>query len=302
MILAVTGATGFVGQAVVDEAARRGLAVRALTRRDQNPRDGVTWVRGDLADYAALAELADGADGVLHIAGVVNAADKAGFDAGNVAGTKAVLDAAMAASVARFVCVSSLAAREPSLSLYGQSKRDAEELVKASALDWTVIRPPAIYGPRDTEMLELFKAARWHVMPMPPKGRASIIHVADLARLLLDCVPGSADVSRKVFEPDDGQPAGMAHAELAAAIGDAVERKVWAPSLPKGFLMAAARVDRMIRGERAKLTPDRASYMSHPDWISAPDKAVPASLWQPQIPINDGLAATAKWYRQKGWL
>lgn len=300
--IAVTGATGFVGQAVLDEAVRRGLLVRALTRRAQEPRDGVTWVRGDLADHGALRALAVGSDAVLHIAGVVNAPDAAGFQAGNVAGTQAILDAAGALGEKRFICVSSLAAREPDLSDYGRSKHAAEELVRASRLDWTIIRPPAIYGPRDAELLELFKAARFHVLPMPPAGRASIIHVDDLARLLLDLVPSGERVSGQIFEPDDGRIDGWAHGALASAIGDAMGRRVWSPAMPKGLLMGAARLDRMLRRGKAKLTPDRASYMSHPDWVSTPDRSVPRDVWQPEIPTVQGLASTAQWYREAGWL
>src|SRR5690606_636910 len=136
--------------------------------------EGVEWVPGDLADRAALARLVAGADAVLHIAGVVNTPDPTGFHLGNVAGTEAVIEAAEAAGVRRLVFVSSLAAREPGLSAYGKSKRHAEEVVQTSGLDWTVVRPPAIYGPRDREILELFKAARWGVVPMPSEGSASI--------------------------------------------------------------------------------------------------------------------------------
>ena len=84
MSIAITGGTGFVGQAVLDEAGRRGLAVRALARREQAPRAHVEWVRGDLADRQALARLVAGAEGVIHIAGVINAPDEAAFRAGNV--------------------------------------------------------------------------------------------------------------------------------------------------------------------------------------------------------------------------
>ena len=96
-LIAVTGATGFVGQALLERALAEGYAVRALTRRDQPPRSGVTWVRGDLADAAALARLAQGAEAMIHVAGVVNAPDPAGFEAGNVAGTLAVIKAAQQA-------------------------------------------------------------------------------------------------------------------------------------------------------------------------------------------------------------
>ena len=300
--LAVTGGTGFVGSALLDLAVRNGVAVRALARSEQPPRAGVTWVRGDLADEAALARLVTDTRAVLHLAGVVSAPDPAGFHAGNVAGTEALVHAARAAGVARFVFVSSLSAREPALSAYGRSKFHAEELVQVSGLDWTIVRPPAIYGPRDREMLELFKAARWGVVPMPPAGRASMIHVNDLARLLLALVPSGPAVSQRLFEPDDGRAGGWSHREMAQAIGAAVGRRVRVPHLPAGALRLAARLDKAVRGDGAKLTADRVGYMAHPDWVCRPDKAPPPALWQPEIATEDGLAATAAWYRAEGWL
>jgi UDP-glucose 4-epimerase len=300
--LAVTGGTGFVGQAVLDEAGRRGLETRALARREQESRERVEWLRGDLADTAALAALVAGADAVLHIAGVVNTPDPMGFHLGNVAGTEALVEAATQAGIGRFVFVSSLAAREPHLSRYGRSKAHAEDVVQASGLDWTIVRPPAIYGPRDREILEMFRAARLGVVPMPPPGRASIVHVDDLARLLLALAPSSEAVSGRVFEPDDAREGGWSHRELGQAIGAAVGRRVWVPHLPRPALSAAAWLDRRLRGAAAKLTPDRVGYMSHPDWVSDPHKVPPAELWRPEIPTAEGLAATATWYRERGWL
>jgi uncharacterized protein YbjT (DUF2867 family) len=267
----------------------------------------VEWVRGDLADRAALAELVAGTDAVLHVAGVVNTPDPTGFHLGNVAGTEALVEAAEAAGVARFVFVSSLAAREPGLSKYGQSKRHAEEVVQTSGLDWTIVRPPAIYGPRDREILELFKAARWRVVPMPPPGRTSIVHVADLARLLVSLVASGDEPARqrtihRILEPDDGREGGWMHSRLGRAIGRAVGKSVWTPALPKGVLRAAARLDRLVRGKRARLTPDRVGYMCHPDWVSRPDRAPSAELWRAEIPTRDGLISTALWYREHGWL
>lgn len=300
MTIALTGATGFVGSAVIEEAVRRGIAVRALTRREQPAREGVTWIAGSLEDTASLANLVRGAGAVLHVAGLTNAPDAAGFTRANVTGTQAVLDAAREAEVRRFVFVSSLSAREPQLSDYGNSKREAEAIVAASPLDWTIVRPPAIYGPRDTEMFELFRAASFGVVPLPPKGRASMIAVEDLARLLLDLA--TADNSGATYEPDDGHPGGYTHAEMARILGAAVGRQAVGIHLPAPLLRIAARTDRLVRGTKAKLTPDRARYMSHPDWVCDPAKQPPSQLWRPQIPAFEGMAATARWYRDNGWL
>ena len=302
-LIAVTGATGFVGQSLIDRALAEGLAVRALARREQPKRKGLTWVHGDLADSRALARLMKGAECVIHVAGVINAADHAGFEAGNVAGTLTVVEAARKAGVPRFVFVSSLAAREPRLSAYGASKAKAEKLVKASGLDWTIVRPPAIYGPRDREMLELFRLARWRVLPMPPRaGRASLIHVDDLARLLLALVPADRRTAHKVLEPDDGRPGGWSHYEMARAIGWAVDRRPLVMHLSPAMLHRVARIDGWWRKDKAKLTGDRVSYMCHPDWVVSERARPPQRLWQPTIETRVGLKETAAWYREQGWL
>ena len=184
MTIALTGATGFVGQAVLDAAGGDGT-IRALTRRPQKARAGVEWVEGTLSDRAALASLVEDAEAMLHVAGLTNAPDPADFRAANVEGTQNLLQACQDAGVRRFVFVSSLSAREPGLSRYGASKAEAEKWVGASGLDWTIVRPPAVYGPRDSDMLELFRAARFGLVPVPPRGRTSIIYVEDLARCLL---------------------------------------------------------------------------------------------------------------------
>lgn len=301
MTIAITGGTGFVGRAVIDRALAAGFAVRALARKPQKPRPGVEWVRGDLDNVKALAKLADKAEAVIHIAGLVNA-DAEAFERCNVVGTLAVIEAAITAGVPRLVFVSSLSAREPELSAYGASKLRAEKLVAASPLDWTIVRPPAVYGPRDDGMFELFRAARWGVVPTPKTGKASLIHVDDLARLLLALVPAGEDVAHKRFEPDDGKRGGWDHYELARAIGWAVGRRPFVLGLSRKAMERAAKLDMALRKDKAKLTLDRASYFSHPDWVVAEAAAVPDARWKPQVETREGLKATAEWYRREGWL
>lgn len=301
-LVALTGATGFVGKAVLDVLLERGIAVRALARRVQPEREGVEWLAGDLADADALARLVAGAEAVIHLAGLTNTPDPAEFDLHNVNGTLALVEAAAAAGVPRFVFVSSLAAREPRLSAYGASKARAEKLVAASGLDWTIVRPPGVYGPHDVDYLEMFRLARRGVVPVPPPGRSSLIHVRDLAELLAALLPGGEAVTDRIFEPDDGREGGWSHRELARVIGWAVGRRPWVVHLSRSMLDRAAKLDRLLRRGRARLTPDRVGYMAHPDWVVSPDARVPPDIWRPKMPTRDGLKATARWYREKGWL
>ena len=301
MKLAITGGTGFVGSHLIDVALVSGHEVNALTRRDQPARDSLTWIPGSLEDRAALEALVDGAEAVIHVAGVINSATAAGFELGNAGGTLAMLAAATAGGVRRFVHVSSLAAREPKLSLYGASQSKAEELVHGSGLDWAIVRPPAVYGPGDKETLELFRMAKLGLMLMPPKGRVSVIHVDDLARLLLALAEPSAP-SSILIEADDGKPKGWTHREFARALGTAVGKKPAIVSAPGALLRLAARADQLLRGPKAKLTVDRAAYFSHHNWVVESKRAASPELWQPMIGTEAGLAETANWYRSQGWL
>ncbi len=290
MTIAITGATGFVGGRVLSLAD---TPTRALARRPQPDRPGVAWIAGDLADTLALARLCEGASAVIHIAGIVSAPDRAGFDAGNVAGTAAMLAATKAAGVVRFVHVSSLAAREPQLSMYGASKAGAEALVMASGVDWVIVRPPGVYGPAVREMVDIDKLAARGRYVAPP-GRLSLSHVDDLARALLALAAGGP--SHCVLEIDDGA-GGISHPEFAAAIGAGLGRRVHTIPLPLSMLHLAARI-----GLSAKLTRDRAAYIAHPDWVARGGNAALAGLWAPQIDLATGIADTIAGYRAKGWL
>lgn len=307
MIIAITGATGFVGSHVLEMALAAGHQVRALTRRMGGSQWATgkaqpLWIEGTLADPSALTMLCEGADAVIHIAGAVNVPTRAAFAEANIAGTQAVLDAAEGAGVGRFVHVSSLAAREPALSNYGWSKAGAEDAVCAAALPHCIVRPPAIYGPRDGDMFDLFAMARRGLVLLPPEGRASMIHVQDLAALLLKLATTDGFPAGALFEVDDGTPGGLTHRQMGAAIAAAVGRhRHLSVSAPSWLLRLAARGDRLVRGTKAKLTPDRAAYMAHPDWVSDPQLRPPEALWRPVIAYADGLAATARWYREQGW-
>lgn len=301
MKLAITGATGFVGGHLLDAAVAAGHQVRALTRRSMRARVGVGWVEGALDDQESLSRLVDGTDAAVHVAGVLKGRAEADFEGPNVGGTQSVVDAARSARVRRFVHVSSLAAREPELSLYGASKARSEKVVAASGLSHAVVRPPAVYGPGDKETLDLFRMARAGIVMLPPRGRLSLIHVDDLARLLLALADPAAPADVTI-EPDDGRDGGWSHREFAHALGAAVGRRLLTIPMPSPLLNGAARIDELFRGARAKLTRDRAAYFCHPDWVADPGRAPPPGLWQAEIATPEGLASTYRWYRDNDWL
>jgi uncharacterized protein YbjT (DUF2867 family) len=299
--LAVTGGTGFVGNHLIRAARAEGYELRALTRGWRPPEEGIDWVDGALDRTESLMKLCEGADAVVHVAGLINASSRAAFETVNVTGTAHVIDAARSGGVRRFIHVSSLAAREPELSEYGRSKARSERLVAASGLDWTIIRPPAVYGPGDRETFELFRMASRGLVALPPRGRFSVIHVEDLCRLLL-VVIGEADTHSETYEPDDGLDEGWEHRHFARTLGRVLGTRPATVAMPKIVMHGASRVERLVRRGKAKLTADRVRYFCHPDWVVTARHRPPEALWKAQIRTPTGLKQTAIWYREQGWL
>ncbi len=305
MIVAVTGATGFVGRHLIEAlAGRAGVSIRALARRPAAEIEalGAAVVRGGLDDAGALAKLAQGADAVIHCAGVVAAPRAADFHAANVEGTAAMLRAADAR--ARFVQVSSLAAREPLLSAYAASKRRAEELVAASGRHGAVVvRPPAVYGPGDRATLPIFQQLHRGLLlaPAARAARFSLIFVADLARLLADLALGAFAAATPI-EPEDGR-GGYGWADLAAIASRVSGRRIRTLYLPPALLWPAALAaegwGRAV-GRTPPLSRDKLRELAHADWVC---RAAPAGLdWRPATDFAQGYAATAAWYARAGWL
>ncbi len=149
--IALTGVTGFVGRRVLAVCGEAGVAVRALARRpaalEGEPKADLEVIQGDLLDEAALARLAQGASAIIHCAGAIAGVPET-LTAANVEGTRRLAAAARQAGTARFVHVSSLAAREPGLSGYALTKRLGErEVIDGLPRDrWVILRPPVIYG------------------------------------------------------------------------------------------------------------------------------------------------------------
>ncbi len=296
----MTGGTGFVGAHLLRKAVADGHHVRALTRTPRRDEPGVTWIEGALDRPESLARLLEGVGAAIHVAGLINGSPAA-FHAVNAEGTTAMVEAARSAGVKRFVHVSTLAAREPDLSAYGGSKAEAERIVAASGLDWTIIRPPAVFGPGDRETLELFRMAKRGLIALPPKGRFSVIHVEDLCRLIL-AVIAAPETVHGTYEADDGRENGWENRHFARTLGRLFGKRAATFALPKLVLKGAAGIDRLLRRDRAKLTADRVSYFCHPDWVARADRKPPQNVWRPSVRTPTGLKETAEWYKAEGWL
>jgi nucleoside-diphosphate-sugar epimerase len=304
LTLALTGGTGFVGGHTIAEALRRGHSVRAIARRPQPAREGLEWIAGSLSDEPALRRLVAGADVVVHIAGVTNAANRRDFEQGNIHGTATLRRAIGALPL---VHVSSLSAREPRLSTYGWSKRVGEQIARGAQGPVSIVRPPAVYGPGDREFLELMKIATTGFVPMPADSLAAMIYGPDLAEALVALaqdLAGAAASAGATFEIDDGA-GGYTPSEVADAIGTALGRTVRPVPVAPTLLKLAAFGDTAfarLKGTLPRLTHDRAGYMAHPDWSADSARLLELGLWKPSTRLADGMAATAAAYRAQGLL
>ena len=320
MIVAVTGASGFVGSAIAAELIARGHRVRLLLRPTSNqrflPESGWQPVAGDVTQAESLPPLLDGADAVIHAAGLVKARRRAEFNAVNAAGTANVLAAATAAGVSRLVYISSLAAHGPAnggtprpldappapVSDYGRSKALGEATVQGSALakQSAILRLPVVYGPQDLALLPFFRLVKWRIAPLLWGGRnvVSVIYVSDAARAAADLASPNAPGAAQTYTADDGER--YQWRDLLSHIEAAVGRKALLLPMPLPTYQAAAAISRtygQLTNQPPPLSPDKVTEMRQKYWICS-NQAIESDLaWRPQVPLAEGAKQAADWYR-----
>lgn len=312
-LVAVTGATGFVGAAAVHQLARAGWRIRILTRRMPQtalmPDHPIEVVLGDISDRASLEHLVKGADAIVHCAGITKALKPIEFFNVNESGTVRLLEtAATAAPQARLVHISSLAAREPGLSPYAASKRAGEDKLRALAgsRDWVALRPPAVYGPGDLALLPLFKAAKLGLLAYPasPGARASTIHVSDLATAIAALL--ATEVwSQRIIELDDEHPRGHDWAEINHVLGQCFGNHPWALRLPRPWMSGiagAVTLFSQLSGSAQILSLDKISELYHADWAASGPRLSELTTWRPAFALREGFSDTLKWYRAEALL
>ena len=307
--VAVTGGTGFVGRHVLTALRDAGFEVRSLSRGGAaGTVPGVTLVPGSLESDTSLAALVKGAQAVVHIAGAIRAADRAGFDEVNVGGSARVAAATAAQPGRLLIQVSSLVARAPTLSNYAASKAAGEQaaLRHSERSSVVVVRPPAVYGPHDRSTLPILRGLHrgWLLHPAGQMARFSMLYADDLAALVLALLT-SPPRSGTILEPDDGTVGGYGWSALAAIAADRLGRRVRTVGVPKRPLaLAAALTERYAAatGRAPLLSRGKVAELFHPDWVCASGGMVAIPGWQPRTRFGEGLSATLDWYREAGWL
>ena len=301
--VAITGATGFIGGTAARLLAAAGWRVRALVRPGSLGRRPANleaeWVSGDLTDADSLRRLVAGASAVLHCAGAVRGATREDFDRVNVDGTARLVRAAAAEPVApRFLLVSSLAARSPGLSFYAASKQAGEERLAALAggLCWGVVRPAAVYGPGDREMLPLFQSMFRGLAPVigAASNRVSLVHVDDLAAALAAWLE-RGHRPRGVYEAGDGRPAGYSWQEIIDIAEGLRGRRIVRVPVPVPLVRVIARGNlalARLTGRAPMLSPGKVRELTHPDWVADNAPLQADTGWTARIPLAEGLRRT----------
>lgn len=321
----VTGATGFVGAHLVKALLARGDRVAALVRRPAlaaklgwGPE--VRLVQGDLGTETALRDGAAGADVVYHVAGQIAARNATEFMVCNRDGTANVLEAARDGGVRRVLFVSSLAvagpttpghpvdeARPPApVTDYGRSKLAAEVLVRAMPFEWTIVRPPLVYGEWDRGTLTIFQLARRGFAPVFGDGlqELSVIYAEDLASSLIAAANAPAAAGQVYFA---SHPTVTTTRELVIAVGRALGRArpprilQVPPIVARGVLWASETLAH-LRGRATLLTTDKGHEFLAPAWTCRSDALTRDTGWRAQMALDEGLRRAANWYREAGWL
>ncbi|GAB4491770.1 MAG: NAD-dependent epimerase/dehydratase family protein [Parvularculaceae bacterium] len=303
--IAVTGATGFLGRRLLNRARARGDRLRILLRRPaalaRTPE--LEIVRGDLNDADALRRLIDGADAVVHLAGLTAARRRSEFFTVNAAGAERL------ARICRenhpnayFLLISSLAARMPEISDYAESKRAGEAALAQSGLrNWSILRPPAVYGPGDRATLPFFQwAARGIAIAPASRSQFAMIYVDDLADAILASVdtrpPGRTYELRDAVEGYDWN---TLNAALSAALG----KPLLSLKLPRPLMFATAMTNEALAaafGRAPMLSRGKVRELYGADWRVAYNELADATGWRPATDLKTGLERTLAWCNEAG--
>ena len=310
MTVALTGASGFVGQALTRLLLAEGYHVRALVRQTQlSEHNNLEIVHGDIASRQSVEELVSGADVVIHLAGLVKSLDKERMTKVNNYGSGHLVKASERQGVKRFLYISSLAARHPDVSHYAKTKHDGEAYLydlPADGMHWDILRPPAVYGPGDTQVFIFFKMlkSRLGVIPGRKEARLSLIHVQDLAEAIYAWIH-SKTATQSIYELSGANDSGYSWDEIFETASRHLDIKPVIFRLPSPILHAAAWAGYglgKVTGKMPMLLPDKIGELQWEDWCVRDTNFETKFDWSPKIDMDKGFEQTVNWYYQHGWL
>lgn len=245
-----------------------------------------------LTDVDGLAGIVADCDAVIYCAGSVRGRSPDDFSNANIDGVRAMLDALERVSGSPpLLLVSSLAASRPQLSDYSFSKQAGEQLLLDKlSLAWTILRPPAVYGPGDKEMLTVLKTVRRGLLVHagPKDQRLSFLHVDDLAQAVLAWLASWQQCLHKTYAIDDGRPGGYDWPAIGAAVCEGKYRSL---NLPRILLDIAARSNLMaakLAGYQPMLTPGKVRELVQADWLGDNSEFTVDTGWKPELDLHTG--------------
>ena len=323
---AVTGATGFVGSHLVEGLLERGYQVRCLVRKTSNLRwlSGVKveYAYGDIADKGSLKGVFEKVDLVFHSAGLTNAKSRKEYFRANAEGTRNLVEACLEQNpeLKRLVYVSSQAAVGPGadesplnenapcrpITDYGESKLEGEKIVRehSSQLPITIVRPPAVYGPRDADVLGFFKVASKGFRVSFGKGESflSLVYVKDLVEGIIRAAENPKSVGQTYFIADDRV---YSWREAFNIIAEVLEKRTIPLRTPRRVVLFLALISESFSGlfgKPATFNTQKAREITQRYWGLDVSKAKAELGFSPRYDLERGAAEAVKWYKEKGWL
>jgi len=320
MNVLVTGGSGFVGSFLTETLVQKGYRVTCLVRHTSDlgyiRHLDIEFLYADLCDRDAYGAELGRFDYIYHAAGITKAGSEKEYFHANAEGTESLIRAASEScpGVKRFLLVSSLAAAGPSLdgdplteeaephpvSAYGRSKLQGEKAVLAyrDRVPITIVRPPAVYGPRDRDFFLIFQAVRHGIFPYWGRCFYSLIHVEDLVKGLILCAEQNRAegktyylADRRIYSNDD----------ILAGLSAALGKKAFRLRLPRSILPIVAALTKKKR-KKGIINPDKIQEIRYSNWTCNPLRAEKDLGFSTTMPLEQGLRNTAEWYRKEKWL
>ena len=317
----ITGATGFIGSHLTEALLKKGYSVRCLIRKTSDTKwlepHSVELVYGDCIDIDSLKEAVKDCQYVFHLAGLTKACREEEYFCINVQGTENIIKAILssATNLRRFVLLSSQAAAGPSyngepiteetpprpVSHYGRSKLAAEEVVLSVSdkIPFTIIRPPAVYGPRDRDFYLFFKLIKRGIFPYWGKTRYSLVYIDDLVNGIILSAENKIAEGKIYFITDMKE---HTNEEIAFSIAKIFNKNLTKVRIPWAVMPFLASLGERITRGKSIFNRDKIRELRYRCWLCDSSKAAEELGYSPHVSLQQGMKWTADWYKINRWL